>query len=173
MACCFDGQFWLMHISCGFFFMILIIGCWQCWQVLSGSTVILPVDGALKVALHSGYLSQAMNLPYFPLRSISFPVLHAGHVPTVVSCCWVSWSVDCNSWPISFSFVRNSMSNSVNIVRASFRISSGVFVFSWIFSMSSSKCLVSFSSRIFGEYFSRTVIVSMPSCVAVMGSPLM
>src|SRR5574342_726012 len=132
------GQLTLMQTSCGrlAFLIILTIGNWQCWQIF-WVTSTKPVAGSLKVVLHSGYLSHAINLPNFPVRNISIPGLQFGHLPTVVIAALVSVKVFFSSSPTIFSFDLNSAHKSVKTPLASVRISSRCFLFSRISSISS------------------------------------
>ncbi len=173
MSTFFVGQSGLMQSVCGRFpfLKIFISGYVQCSHVVViGSN--FP-GGSLKVALHSGYLSHAMNLPYFPRLMTRLPFLHLGQSPMVSSACRVSWNVCLSPSPIACSFFLKSSEMSIMIFFALSSISCSCLLLWSMSSISSSKCRVSSSSTIFGQCCSSIFVKCMPRSVAMMDSFLM
>ena len=109
---------------------------------------------------------------------LRFPFLHNGHslkmLFSLSISLWISIPLII-SFPISCSFVLNSFEISVMIFSALWiTLSSCSLKFDFrarIFSVSSSICLVRFSSIIIGEYFSRDSIKRIPRAVAWIERP--
>src|SRR3989338_2556932 len=179
-ACCpaspstsFVGHFGFRQNSCGCFAFLIAktFGKPQTSQFFFAG-LISAFFGIEKIVLQFGYLLQAAKLPNLPLLIIKFPSLHTGHCPRKAISSWVSRLAFDSSSPISFwCFLK-----SANIfVIASFASSNMFSFFCWsslIFSISISKCLVSSSSIILGQYFSRVSIVEIPNSVDSIDWPL-
>src|SRR3989338_8587934 len=166
------GHFGLRQnsIGCLAFFIASTFGKLQTSQFFFAG-FIRAFFGREKIVLQSGYLLHAQNTPNFPLRIIKLPSLQAGQMPRKVISSWVSRFAFCKSVHISFSCFLKSIRIFVIASFASSSSFSFLCFSSLIFSISSSKCLVSSSSIIFGQYFSSVSTVEIPRLVASMAFP--
>src|SRR3989338_4764907 len=166
------GHFGLRQNSIGCFalFIAKTIGKLQTSQFFLAGFM-KAFFGSEKIVLQSGYLLQEAKLPNFPLLIVMFPSLHTGQMPIKAISSCVALLASESSLPISFScFLKSPMIFVIASLASSSRFSF-FWAFSLIFSISSSKCLVSSSSIILGQYFSRVSIVDMPSSVASIAFP--
>src|SRR3989338_6489594 len=169
----FDGHSVFIQTSCGFLALLItvIIGCLHVSHALP-VFLTSPFDGSLNVALHSGYVPHAMNLPNLPLFIISVPFPQAGHGPMVFSFVSDSFVASISSSPILFSFFLKTSRIFTSTVLASSSTSAPFFLSSCISSISISKCLVSSSSIISGLYLPSVSTIFIPKSVASMALPV-
>src|SRR3989338_11363287 len=156
---CLLGQFGFKQNSkvCLAFFIASTIGKLQTTQFFFAG-FINAFFGNEKIVLQSGYLLHAAKLPNFPILIVIFPSLQTGQMPRKAISSCVSLFAFESSLPISFSCFLKSAIILVMASFASSRIFSFFCLISLIFSISISKCLVSSSSSIFWQYFSRVSI---------------